>query len=250
MVCAKANAYIVFDYQSDIDFKYAGINVSTNKIEMGYRDATGWHQVVQSKKPVRIKPNTQYDVLVAVNGTNVTLVVEGVNWFTYTYDPRFDEDGLPIPLNKGFVGIGMDGGSGKVDNFTVQVLPPEITLEIVDDFSGPTAAEIYAPATGTWTLADGQYSGTASAGETAVSLADLGASISVSSILEFEAEVAPGGVGGVAFDYYGPNDFKFVVIDAANDQILVGHVDLRTGLSIDQTYAKTSTSSITTGRSR
>jgi len=175
---------------------------------------------------------------VAVNGTNVTLAIQGVNWFTYTFDPRLDEDGLPIPLNKGYVGVAMDGGSGKVDNFTVQVLPPEITLEIVDDFTGPTAAEIYTPATGTWTLAGGQYSGTAPAGQTAVSLAYLGASISVSSILEFEAEVAPGGVGGVAFDYYGPNDFKFVVIDAANDQILVGHVDLKTGLSIDETYVK------------
>ena len=40
---------------------------------MGYRDATGWHQVVQSNKPVQLKPDIQYDVLVAVNGTNVTV---------------------------------------------------------------------------------------------------------------------------------------------------------------------------------
>ena len=74
----KANAYVIFDYKSDIDFKYAGINVSNDKIEMGYRDETGWHEVVQSTKPVRIKPNVQYNVLVAVNGTNVTLIIDGM----------------------------------------------------------------------------------------------------------------------------------------------------------------------------
>ena len=237
----KANAYVIFDYQSDIDFKYAGINISNDKIEMGYRDATGWHEVVQSNEPVQIKPEIQYNVLVAVNGTNVTLVIDGVNWFTYTFDPQLDEDGLPIPLNKGFVGVGMNGGSGKVDNFTVQVLPPEITLEVVDDFSGPDAAQVMTPVTGVWELPDDLYlyTGTAPAGETAVSLADLGTDIAVSSILELEATMTPGGLGGLVFDYYGPSDFKFVTLDAANDQILVGHVDLKSGLSVDQTYSKT-----------
>ena len=31
----KANAYVIFDYFSPHDFKFAGINVSTNKFEMG-----------------------------------------------------------------------------------------------------------------------------------------------------------------------------------------------------------------------
>ena len=38
----KANAYVIFDYFSPTDFKFAGIDVSTNKFVMGHRDATGW----------------------------------------------------------------------------------------------------------------------------------------------------------------------------------------------------------------
>src|SRR5204862_5122255 len=38
----KSNAYLVFDYQSPTDFKFAGINVSTNKLEIGHRNASGW----------------------------------------------------------------------------------------------------------------------------------------------------------------------------------------------------------------
>jgi len=236
---AKANAFVIFDYQSDIDFKYAGLNVSTNKIEMGYRDATGWHEVVQSTKPVKIKPGTAYDVVVAVNGINVTLAVSGVNWFTYDYDARVDEDGLTIPLNKGYVGIGMDGGSGKVDNFTVQVLPPEITLEVEDDFSSADAASVYTPIVGNWVLSGGQYSGSTVGTERAISLADLGSSLSPSSILELEATIAEVGVGGIVFDYYGLYDYKFVVLNTSEDIIQVGHVDQRNGITVDQTYSKT-----------
>ena len=41
----KANAYLIFDYFSPTDFKFAGIDISTNKLVMGYRDAAGWHVV-------------------------------------------------------------------------------------------------------------------------------------------------------------------------------------------------------------
>jgi hypothetical protein len=51
--------------------------------------------------------------------------------------------------------------------------------------------------------------------------------------------MAPGGLGGLVFDYYGPNDFKFVRIDAARDVVEVGHVDQKNGLSIDKVYDKT-----------
>ena len=44
----KSNAYLVFDYQSETDFKFAGVNISTDKIEMGYRDANGWNVVTQT----------------------------------------------------------------------------------------------------------------------------------------------------------------------------------------------------------
>ena len=236
---SKANAYIIFDYQSDVDFKWAGINISTNKIEMGYRDQTGWHQVVQSNKPVQLKPGAQYDVLVAVNGVNVTVSVAGVNWFTYDFTPRLDEDGNPIPLNKGFVGIASDSGSGTVDNFTVQVLPPDYTLDTTDTFDGADALMFTGAQTGTWTLASGMYQGTAPVGEFALSIADPGARLQTSSILELETTLMPGGVGGFVFDYYDTDDFKFVAIDAASDQVIVGHVSPKGGLSIDKTFART-----------
>jgi len=235
---AKANAYIIFDYQSDIDFKWAGINISNNKIEMGYRDAIGYHQLVQSNKPVRIKPDTFYNVLLAVNGNNVTLIVDGVNWFTYDYTPRLDEDGVPIPLNRGFVGFATQGGVAKVDNFTVQVLPPDWTIEVTDDFTGPDSPGLWTPATGNWSRSGGDYTATLDGADAAITLADLGEKIGYGTILELEATIAKGDVGGMVFDYYDVDRYKFVLVDAANDAVLVGHVDKENGRVIDQTFSR------------
>ena len=38
----KANAYVIFDYFSPTDFKFAGIDIATNKIVIGHRTAQGW----------------------------------------------------------------------------------------------------------------------------------------------------------------------------------------------------------------
>ena len=35
----KANAYMIFDYYSPTDFKFAGLDASTNKVVMGHRTA-------------------------------------------------------------------------------------------------------------------------------------------------------------------------------------------------------------------
>jgi hypothetical protein len=47
----KANAYLLFDYQSDTDFKFAGINVSTNKLEIGHKTESGWMVDTQGSVP-------------------------------------------------------------------------------------------------------------------------------------------------------------------------------------------------------
>ena len=44
---AKSNAYLVFDYQSETDFKFAGVNISTNKgvlddLRLGNQTPTGF----------------------------------------------------------------------------------------------------------------------------------------------------------------------------------------------------------------
>ena len=139
----NANAYVIFDYFSPTDFKFTGIDVSLNKLVMGYRDETGWHVVAQAPVLGSVRADTWYDLLVAVNGTTVTVAVNGQQAFAHTFAARM-LNGEPVALNKGFIGAGSNNSRGSWDNFVVQVLPPKLTLDSQTSFTagaGPFAGD-------------------------------------------------------------------------------------------------------------
>jgi Ca2+-binding RTX toxin-like protein len=146
----KSNAYLIFDYQSPTDFKFAGVNISIDKIQMGYRDETGWHVVAQT--PSKLRPNKDYNVLVAINGVTATLVVNNQDVFTYAFAPRVDEYGFSYGLNYGLVGIGSENSKAHIDNVAVLVLPPEFTFEETEEFpdTDATIAFVTEPLPGDW----------------------------------------------------------------------------------------------------
>jgi hypothetical protein len=235
----KANAYVIFDYYSSTDFKFAGLNASIDKMQMGHRTAEGW--VVDVQTNMHIKPNTYYNMLVAVNGTTVTLVVDGREVFSHAVDPRII-DGWAYGLNTGMVGFGSDNSRGILDNVTVQKLPPEITFEGTEDFSDSVVELDLEPADGVWNVNGNRYDGTpAVGGDRAVSLVELGLGygLEVASILKLEATLATQTVGGLVFDYYGPTNFKFAAISAESDQVVIGHYTAKRGWSIDAAFDAT-----------
>ncbi|MHC4088881.1 MAG: hypothetical protein ACYSVY_01125, partial [Planctomycetota bacterium] len=231
----KANAYIIFDYYGPDDFKFAGVDVSRDKMQMGHRTAEGW--VVDVETPVQVKPNTFYNMMVAVHGTTATLLVDGVEFFTHTFDARVI-DGWSYGLNTGYIGFGSDNSRGIYDNIIVQKLPPEITFEDTDDFTNTTdAADLFdGPTVGDWTFVDNRYEGSPAVGDDiALSLVNIGltSGLETNSILEMEATLNTQGIGGIVFDYYGPEDFKFASIDVAANRLVIGHHTARDGWVID-----------------
>ena len=229
----KANSYIVFDYFDDQDFKFAGINISTNKVEMGYRDASGWHVVTDL--PKQLKGGTYYNLMVAINGTNATLVLDNKVVLDYTFAPRIIDD-YAYDLNLGLVGLGSDNARGTFDNFTVQRVPPDWTLQQSQDFGSGAGTMFGGDESGAWTL-DGRYG----ASGPATSLVDLGLGRGLESdaVLELSATLSTDGVGGFVFDRYAEGDYKFVAIDAEADAVVIGHVSPKSGLTIDASFAKT-----------
>jgi Ca2+-binding RTX toxin-like protein len=230
----KANSYIVFDYFDEYDFKFAGINISTNKVEIGYRDASGWH--VAKDAPKQMKGDTPYNLMIAVNGTNVTLVLDNKVMLNHAFAPR-SIDGEDYGLNLGLVGLGSDNSRGTFDNFTVQRVPPAWTLQQTEDFASGAGTLFDGLAAGSWSLAGGRYA----ASGPAFSLADLGIGrgLETDAILELSAMLSTDGAGGFVFDRYADDDYKFVSIDAAADAVVLGHVSPNSGLTIDASFAKT-----------
>ena len=196
---------------------------------VGYRDATGWHVTNWRSIPGGVKYDTWYDLLVAVNGTQVTVTVGTGVTLTTTFGPRVIE-GDSHGLNKGLLGFGSDNSRGLFDNVQLRVLPAQLTLDRFENFAD-NAADWLTPTVGNWGIENAltlpavqlRYLGTGSGG-LGVSLADLGKPISYDSYLGLDTVVRAGsGQLGIVFDYYEDFDFKYVVVDTANNKILLGH---------------------------
>jgi hypothetical protein len=231
----KANAYIVFDYVSPTNFKFAGLNLSTNKIEIGQRTATGW-QVLNSIN-LMMKAGTEYNVLLAVNGNAVTFMVNNKHSLSHAFTPRSDADGFTYAIRDGMFGLGGDNARARIDNLRVQVIPPAITYAAADLFDG-VASTLLAGNGGTWSVVDGRFVGVPAAGAPAA-IASNGIAVGVNSMLQVDTVVNTAAVGGIVFDMYSPSDFKWAAVSVATQQVLIGHYTAKGGWVVDAAVART-----------
>ena len=240
----KGNAYVIFDYFSPTDFKFAGVDQSNNKVVLGHRTAQGWVVDVKGVVPGNVKFNTYYDLRVTVNGLVVTVFVDGTQRLSWQYDPRFI-DGQAYGLNKGLAGVGSDNSRGTFDNFVVQALPPQTTFENTEDFSDGVADLFTGPSVGAWTISSGRSSGTPSGSTAATSIMNLPARAAGGTAVAFSSivRVSSGGFGGLVFDYYADNDFKFVALDLVAQAVVIGHV-VRGRWIVDASFAITLTAGV------
>lgn len=217
----NANAYLIFDYQSQTNFKFAGVNVSTNKLEIGHRNAQGWIVDKQAAYVGAIKSGTDYNMFLAINGTIVTLTVNNRVTMNFTFGTRVDVYGISHGLNDGMVGLGAKNAKAQIDNVTVQRVAPITTFNTTVDFSSGITSLFQAPQSGTWTLASGRYAGAPTATTPAINLTTL--QVSASALVDLSTTFKTTGEGGLVYDYYGTSDFKFVTISATTHQIFMGH---------------------------
>ena len=228
----NANSFLIFDYQNKSDFKFAGIDVSLNKLVIGHRDSTGWHVDDQAAVQGGVKADTSYNMLLSVNGLNATLVVNNQMAFTHTFQARI-VNGYSYGLNWGLVGVGSNNSRGSFDNVQVQVLPPQITFDQTEDFSDGVANLFTGYTNGAWSVGGGRYNASPNGG-TGMSLLDLGPDrLAVSSYLEVSARLNTAGQAGFVFDRYGDEGFKFVALDAPADQVIIGHYTAKGGWAVD-----------------
>jgi hypothetical protein len=213
----NSNGFIIFDYYSETDFKFAGIDVGTDKLQIGQRTADGW--IVETQSNMQLKSGFNYNLMIAVNGTTVTLVVNGSKLLSYAFDSRII-DGYSYGLNTGMVGIGTNNSVTRFDNVKVQKLPPVFTSEETDNFSDGVA-DGFSGQSGLWAVNDDHYVGIGIGADPAITTIQLVAI--PSSFVQFDATLNTDSFGGLVFDYYSETDFKFVAIIQDTNQIVIGH---------------------------
>jgi Ca2+-binding RTX toxin-like protein len=205
----KSNGYIIFDMQSETEFKFAGVEVGTDKIQIGQHSAeNGWEVLTQTN--LQLKHETDYDLTLVMYGTVATLYVDQANATAFDFGAA---------LNTGYVGLGTDNSITRFDDWQVQKLPPEITFEWPADFTvdmGDLSAE-----TAMWTTAGATLVGTPT-GDPAIAARPV--DVQHFSMLELEAVLDGTGSSGFVFDYYSTTEYKFATYDADTGEVTIGHV--------------------------
>ena len=224
----NANSYVVFDYQSKTNFKFAGIDASTNKLVMGQRTAAGWEVLQQVAFSGSIKSGTWYNVMLSVNGLTATLIVDNKTTLNHTFKATV-VDGYSYGLNWGLVGFGSNKSRGAIDNIAVQVVPPTAKVTRTEDFStgmGPTLTAVPNSSIGAWSVNSGLLAGSPPAGaDAAFQLLNVSgvSKFKTDSLLEMSTVLRTSGRTGFVFDSYSDTDFKWVAVDTATKQVLIGH---------------------------
>ena len=110
-----SNAYVIFDYRSDTDFKFIGISAKTNQLQIGRRTDEGW--IIDAKSKARIRYEKDYNLKIVLNGQTASLVVDGQRALSYTFDTTLDD---------GQIGVATQNSITHFSNFQVLTLPAAI----------------------------------------------------------------------------------------------------------------------------
>jgi hypothetical protein len=192
---------------------------------------------VVAQTPLKVWDNRHYALLIAVNGTAVTVAVDGKTAFTHVFAARV-VDGVAFGLNKGMVGFASQNSRGYFDNIALQVLPPNITLDHQESFDDGLA-DAFVAEQGTWIASGGAYISSPAPGTISFSRVNLSTRLQASSFLELTATLRGTGRLGFVLDRYSERDYKFVALDIATSRVLIGYHSPRGGLVIGLAVSRT-----------
>jgi hypothetical protein len=209
----QQNAFLIFDYQSPTNFKYAGLDASNDLLRIGQRTSAGW--IDSATLSYNAKINSQYNPFLAVNGTVATLTV-GNATLSYTFRNS---------LNTGLLGIGVQSAVATFTWVQVQQLPHTFTYQITPTISN-SGLQGFTVQSGQWSVASGatRYILTPPTGGPALSTRPL--NVEASSYVEYQATVnaaANGNWAGLLFGYSGATDFLFAAVVPGSNQVILGH---------------------------
>ena len=220
----KANGAIIFDYKSETDFKFAGIDVSTNKLMIGQRTAGGWQVLASANQ--QLSGERDYTVKLFVNRNVATVQLNGTLMTSYTFATK---------LNEGLVGLGSDNSTSRFDNVKLMVLPPNLTAEVKEDFNDGVA-DFFNQTLGSWQSTGGAYIGTPDLGSNfAVSTMGLAMTPGLATDVSAQLTIAAGTLSGFVFDYQSATNFKYAGYDAATKKLVIGH-RTATGWYLDASF--------------
>ncbi len=151
-----SNGFVVFDYQSPTNFKFAGAYVGNQQWVIGHRDATGW-EVDASAGDASIAAGTDFNLQLMLQGTQAALLVNGSGKVAFTYSSAFT----------GATGLGTENSVTQFGGFMLQQVAGA-TLPYSENFSDGQA-HYFVAQEGGWSVSNSHYVSTPVSGGDTVS---------------------------------------------------------------------------------
>lgn len=211
------NAFVIFDYQDDADFRFAGADMDNDQWVVGRYNSGTW--TIDAAASETLNSAVNYDVRILIeNDSNLTIEANGVEKLSKVFS---------TPITDGDLGLGTRNSSSHFDNLLVQEFippPPPAPLPYAEDFDDGLA-ELFDINSGNWAVESGRFR-TQSTGGDAVSTLRLAEPLPADLELQATLFSELSGVqqnGFLVFDYQGPTDFKYAGAFVGTDRWAIGH---------------------------
>jgi hypothetical protein len=221
-----SNAFVIFDYQSQTDFKFAGAYVGSDQWIIGHRSASGWIADAQIDTSIGapIDALTDYSLRVTiVDDSIVTLHANGAPQLTCSYASS---------VTDGQLGLGTRNSVSRFDDLAVRRLISDDdasmgVLPLSESFDDK-AAEHFDPRFGTWLLTDDSYQVCPEISGDGISTLFLGEELpddlEIAVTLNADECIPQRFSNGfVVFDYQSATDFKYAGAFLHRDEWAIGH---------------------------
>jgi hypothetical protein len=111
VVTTQSFGGLVFDYRDALNFKFAGINVSTKQVVLGHRTPNGWY--FDEVATWSVKAGTEYSLALQLTGSSASIAVNGHTVLNQSYNSYL--------LNGRRLGYLSLKGSSSFDDLQTQV---------------------------------------------------------------------------------------------------------------------------------
>ncbi|QDU80996.1 FG-GAP repeat protein [Polystyrenella longa] len=222
---ALRNGFLVFDYQNENDFKYAGMIGETNQWVIGHYQGTWsnrFSQVDWDDSGKVIQSNKSYQLELQVVGKEVRLLVDG---------KLVTSAKIASPLNDGLTGIASLNAISRFDNLKLREVGPYF-LDYYEDFNSPFPTQFQFNNLLKVSVVQGDENGylkVDTSGSSGLGVALHPNHDPLPEIWKVEADVkAISGPnrwqdGFLIFDYKNANDFKYAGMFNGQNEWVVGH---------------------------
>ncbi|WP_197440185.1 FG-GAP-like repeat-containing protein [Polystyrenella longa] len=220
-----ADGFLIFDYQSEIDFKYAGMFTGQNQWVIGHYQGHFGNRLVQvdwDDQGRQIKANQSYLLELLVNESNVELVVDGESILSGQF---------AATVINGDVGIASYNAVTLFDNVQLQSVEP-LSLPHSEQFNHGQNHSLTSVTPNQVSVQNVAGEGLLSLNSTisgGVGIATIATSDPLPASFEVATQItskyAPGKWydGFIVFDYLNENDFKYAGMFTGQNQWTVGH---------------------------